>query len=447
MSLENIETIVILMMENRSFDHMLGHLSLPAFRLHEPVDGLTPPLRRDDYSNAYQGEPYYPFAMGDGKLPGDLPHEREFVATQIRKFGESYAMDGFVEAFGRYSKTNDMDHPPPMGYFTPAEVPITNFLARNFMVCDHWFASLPASTQPNRLMFLSGNAWTDHTSGILPPVGSLVLDWLEEKGVRWRVYHAGLSFFALLGRFADVLGPNFKSFSHLASDVADESAGTFPQVIFVEPSYADAPHIGSDHPNDNHPPLAVGFGEQFIRSVYEALTINAERWAKTLFLVVYDEHGGFFDHVPPPKIGYNPSPDANYPSFESLGVRVPALIASPFVRPDGVFSGLLDHTSILQLLMERFGLDPGKAAATIAARKNHPVHQVQSVSAALDRLDSPRTAIPSPPDVEIPISTVIAAPKPAQTPMQKAFEVAARQMMQHHPDETRSRYPELWHVL
>src|SRR5262249_39793238 len=140
----------------------------------------------------------------------------------------TYSMNGFVKAYYQDTTVNRTQHPEPMGIFPPSVVPITHFLAHNFAVCDRWFAPLPTSTQPNRLMALSGRSQIDHTSDQLVLAGRTLLDWATHHGVRWRVYHAGLSFFALLGRFDQVLGPHFRAFEHLASDVAMEAPDLFP---------------------------------------------------------------------------------------------------------------------------------------------------------------------------------------------------------------------------
>jgi phospholipase C len=134
-----------------------------------------------------------------------------------------------------------------------------------------------------------------------------------------------------------------------------------PNVIFIEPEYTDGPHA---HPNDDHPPSGVANGQLLVADIYNTLIRNPARWANTALLVTYDEHGGFFDHVPPLPIS---QPVAGF-QFNSSGVRVPALVVSPQVAPGSVFSGALDHTSILQLLADRFNPNQDYSAS-VGARQ------------------------------------------------------------------------------
>ena len=437
-----VDTIVIVLMENRSFDHMLGHLSYGPYANGTLVEGLHTPLTQLAYENLDEGNPYYPFVMTDGPLPGDLPHERPAVATQLAHSAVTgrYHMSGFVEAYYQFTTVNRTQTPEPMGFFPPSAVPTMSFLANQFAVCDHWFAPLPTSTHPNRLMALTGASRIDDTRDRLLPAGPTLLDWATSREVRWRVYHAGLSFFTLLGRFDLVLGPNFRAFEHLAFDVEHDAADLFPQLILIEPSYADAPHLGSDHPNDDHPPLAVGFGEQFLRQLYDALSCNPTRWTKTVLIVTYDEHGGFFDHVPPLAIPYDP-PDAAYPRFETTGVRVPALVVSPLVAAQQVYSGAMDHTSILQFLAERFS--PTEAGYSTDVNQRRALG-ITSVSEVLT-LSTPRPIIPAVPQEPIPSVALLGQGPSEKTPSQQAFETAALNMIKRYPRETAQKHPELWH--
>jgi phospholipase C len=441
--LSKVQTIVVLMFENRSFDHMLGHLSYDAAAGETSIDGLQEPLINPKYLNTYAGDAYYPFSMPDAPFASDLPHEREFVTTQLdwSDLKKQFLMDGFVEAYDRFTTATRTVQPYPMGFLPASSVWATSFLATNFAVCDRWFAPIPTSTQPNRLMLLTARSAIDATKGLFPPLpGRFVLDWLGDNKVRWRVYHCGISFFALLGKFELVLSDQFQSIDRLAADVANESEATFPQVIFIEPSYADAPHIGSDLPNDNHPPLAVGPGERLLTQVYEALTSNPERWASTLFIVTYDEHGGFYDHVPPLQVPHS-EPNNPYPPFTSTGPRVPGLVISPLVASRTVYSSPLDHTSVLQVLAERF--TPGtEYSPDVTVRKQAGIG---SVSAVLN-LDTPRVAIPTIPAPTVPAMIVLPTGAAAQpTKMQQAFADAATTMVTQYPQQTAQRYPELVH--
>jgi phospholipase C len=214
-------------------------------------------------------------------------------------------------------------------------------------------------------------------------------------------------------------------------------------VILIEPAYGDAPRIGGSLPNDNHPPLPVAPGEALLLQVYEALTCNPERWARTLLIVTYDEHGGFFDHVPPLPIRYDPAPNAVFRDpFLSTGLRVPALVVSPLVSPMSVFDGILDHTSILQLLAEKFA--PGEDGYSESV-ENRRRQGIRSVSEVLD-LAAPRTGIPKAPGAPLRAEVRLGGgPVAGATDMQLAFAAAANSMVQNFPKETAQKYPEVSH--
>jgi len=438
-----VDTVVMVMLENRSFDHMLGHMSYRQYDVGRRVEGLTDPLNREEYWNLYAGQPYYPFEMRDGVLPSDLPHDRDEIAQQIGYSPVSgrCTMRGFVEAYYAKTTVNWSRTPEPMGFYPPGEVPITAFLANNFAVCDQWFSPLPTSTLPNRLMAWTGSSRVDHTGMLFPSCGPTFLDWLSQRGVRWRVYHDGLSFFALLGEFGKIFGPDFRRFEELARDVANEPAATFPQVILIEPSYADAPHLGTDLPNDNHPPLPVRPGEQFLGIIYQALTVNPARWARTVWIVYYDEHGGFYDHVPPLPIPYDPRPEAAYPPFTTTGPRVPAVVVSPLIASRTVHKEMMDHTSILQFLAELFAPNETGYSDVVNARRNLGI---TSVSRVLN-LDRPRTAMPPLPAVAARSFLIPQESPENKRPLQTLFEKGAEEMVTNHEAETSAQYPEVWH--
>ena len=436
--LENIKTIVLLMFENRSFDHMLGHLTYDG--INTKVDGLTSPLSQ--YANIYNATQYAPFRFkGDTFLQKDLPHEMQQVATQLRKSPANgkYLMDGFVEAYINFTGAAPNPKSDPMGFFSAAQVPITSFLASNYLVCNRWFAALPTSTQPNRTMAFCGDSSIDSTKLQLISAAGNIFDWMKAHNVRWRVYHDGLSVFILYNElWKYVLSDNFRDYESMYSDFQSEPDASFPQVIVVEPTYQDAPHFGSDQPNDNHPPLAVGFGEEFLRRTYQAVTCNPARWGNTLMIAYYDEHGGFFDHVPPPSIGYKIK-GGTQTQFESLGVRVPGILISPYVAKGSVSQLLFDHTSVLQLLAEKF--TPGTPwSATVADRKASGINSISSALTA-----TPDLAAPPPPSDPIFAKTALgdniaAAP---EGDMGMAFEKAALAMMAAEPAGTQKKYPEL----
>src|SRR5262249_19702558 len=199
---------------------------------------------------------------------------------------------------------------------------------RNFAICDRWFAPLPCDTQPNRFMSLAGFTKLDVSSSH-PPDHRTFLEWCDDHRVRWRVYHDGFSFMTVFRRSV-LVSPGFRWFDGMARDVQHGEAASFPQVVVVEPEYDDDPF--AVHPNDNHPPSPMAPGEAFLARVFRAVTVNPARWASTMMIVVHDEHGGFFDHVPPLPIVTRPPAGSRWQPFTSTGPRVPALGVSPLVE-------------------------------------------------------------------------------------------------------------------
>jgi phospholipase C len=425
--IKDIDTVVIVLMENRSFDHMLGYLGLPPFNL--ALDGLQN-ASGPRYANPYNGQSYLPFHMNRLDMPHDPPHERQPIANQIGSvINGQYNMTGFVQSYymnGQISGPAPGTLPEVMGYFTPAEVPVTDFLARNFAVCDHWFSSIPASTQPNRLMAMSGYTLIDGNVHVLDDQ-YLLYDWLNDHRIGWRVYHEGIPFFALMPRIlARLLDDNFRGLDRLYNDFKDESEATFPEVIFVEPTYTDAPHIGT--PSDDHPPSSIVGGQTFLRNVYTALTCNPARWARTLMILTYDEHGGFFDHVSPPSIVTPPARNASYPQFVSSGVRVPGIVASPLVPAGTIYSQPLDHTSILTMMAQKYGAVRETYSAEVEVRRSVFTGNI----ADLVSLNAPRTAIPLPPGALT-----------GEDANAVAFKKAAATMADVDPDKMTNKFPEL----
>ena len=443
--LDQLQTIVIVMMENRSFDNMLGHLSMARFGNRRDVAGLVDPESNPGYTNFLDGQGYQPFEMKDGPLLHDLPHSRGRVATQLGKSGANFTMSGFVEAYFQASgsKVND---PPSMGFLSPGDTSMSTFLASQYAVCDNWFAPLPTDTQPNRSVAYSGYSLIEDTKPRPIPTakGSFVFEWLNAHNITWRVYHCGISFFALFDRFEEVLGPNFRSFRQFPGDLAADAASEMPQVIFIEPEYTDSPvHLGWT-PNDNHPPTGVGAGEHFLRDIYQVLTKDPAKWSRTLLIITHDEHGGFFDHVPPLGISTPVPPGSLFSTpFQSTGPRVPSLIVSPWIPAGKVFKQTMDHTSILQLLSEKFAGTPDYNDEVKRRREEG----IQSLSQALaESLDQPRADIPPLPQEIISSSVALAPVKPPQTDSQQAFDAAAKKLLAYDRQRALEKYPELVHL-
>jgi len=432
--LSQIQTIVILMMENRSFDHMLGYLRLPAYGSNPNVDGV-----RDDQAwlnsvaNTWDGVAYQPGPLLEPRVP-DPPHERPDIVLQLGAVGANgFALDGFVA-----SAKGDSD---VMRYQTPDKVPILNFFARNFRICDHWFAPLPASTQPNRLMAMAGYSLIDGNVNVLPN-HVLAYDWLTTHGVSWRVYHQGFfPFFSIMPRWLPEIatGDRFREFDRFATDMELESDDTFPQVIFIEPVYTDAPHAEAEG-TDDHSPSSVTGGQQLMLDVYSAL-LRSRHWTNSMLIVTYDEHGGFFDHVQPLPVETAP-PAGQYAGFPTIGIRVPAVIVSPFASAGTVCNANFDHTSILRFLGQKFGMEGGYSPE---------VDRRALVGSAADILDltAPRADQPQPPNPNVIVApaATVPAPLPPSNQNVEAFKQVAQQMKNHYPHQLATKFPPSRQIL
>ncbi|HJU20344.1 MAG TPA: alkaline phosphatase family protein [Stellaceae bacterium] len=430
--LDLIDTVVVVILENRSFDHMLGYLSL-AGPEPIPVDGLH---GDPEWLQRHANSGVAPFAFSVERID-DPPHDAAAVAVQLGAPAAPFPMNGFVESYRRR-------RPPPaderlvMGYYTGAAVPVFDFFARNFTVCDHWFAALPTGTQANRLMAMSGTTCLIDNAPLFLPDQPLVYDWLSERGVSWCVYQSGdfLPFFALMPRWQGEIAaslaldalvphahPRFRRYRNFARDWTTEQ--NMPAVIFIEPEYTDAPHVA---PNDDHPPTGITPGQVLLRDIYTALIANPVRWARTVMIVTYDEHGGFFDHVPPLPIPMRIPGHGPNPVFLVGGVRVPAFIVSPLVDPATIYPEPLDHTAVLQFLADKFA--GGIYSAAVGERQAF----LSPLTAAITRT-APRSAAPEPPEVGA--IEMVAATVPERSASAEAnaaaFRLAAAKIATDHP--------------
>ncbi len=423
--LPGIDQLVIVMLENRSFDSLLGYFSLDQWKntRSSPVNGLQTAKLSSGYVNpAADNTPRNPFAVTvDNLLASDLPHDRYGIMSQLDydTHQNVLRMDGFVRA--QYRQGPTPQYPSCMGYFTPDLVPMTNFLATEYKVCDRWFSAIPADTHPNRLMSLSGYTNID-TTGSLTRQQPTVVSYFENIGKRnsITVYAKRASFYSMLYDYAiEALtgSTRFKRWEAFATDW--NTPPTDPHVWVVEPGYADSPMCSwmtQGPPDDGHPPAPIAFAERFLYDVYTTVLQNPARWARTLMVVTFDEHGGFFDHEPPLMIP-TPAPQPNvYPDFPCTGVRVPALLVSPFVTRGSTFSYPMDHTSLLRMVADKFGggLPFGPP---VAARPVHSVWDAVDLSAA--RIDKPIAKAPPP----LPPTPI---PTDAGSPVARAFLSALR---------------------
>ena len=338
MSMNDINHLVVLMMENRSFDHVLGALTLNG---RTDIDGLPTPRG----SNPGSGGLIDQWPMDGQPYNYDVPHLRADVSDQYH----DRAMDGFVKTYVRGNPSGDPR--VPMGYYTDITFPVLYALAERFTVCDRWFSSVLSSTWPNRKYFHSGTRDEDDDTQLLPRFPGFrttpIYKAIEETDdptrpghkLSWKSYISDMPFLAFWYGFSFTHLSNFDSILGFARDCA---AGTLPHVAIVDPPF----QLAEDHPPHN--PL---LGEKFIGLVVDALT-TSQSWHDTVLLIVYDEHGGFYDHVPPeaPLIE-NKWKDTPY------GFRVPAIIVSPYSGGAKCVRDVFDHTSFMKSINERWNVE------------------------------------------------------------------------------------------
>lgn len=350
-----IEHLVVLMMENRSFDHVFGFLKSPDW----PIDGLTGTETNPDINGAPVR--VTPDARYSGDLTPDPGHD--FVSVNEQIFGNSTGtgtptMQGFVKAY--FGKTKDVAKSHNiMKCFGPGRLPAISTLAREYAVCDRWFASVPGPTLPNRAF-----AWAGTSLGRVdmnPNYLTLktVFELLDGHGVSSKIYFTDVT----IGLTVSFLLQRAKKFFAFFDSFRDDCKNNrLPAFSFIEPRFNDLSTPGQFFPAaDQHPDHHVFQGEIVIKSVYDAVTSNRQVWEKTLLLITYDEHGGLPDHVPPPAT-VNPGdrpPGSTLFSFERLGVRVPAVLVSPFIpRGTIIHDKVFDHTSIIATASKLFVNSP-----------------------------------------------------------------------------------------
>jgi phospholipase C len=423
--LASIKHIVVLMMENRSFDHMLGYLGLPGGI--EGVDGL-----QNAHPNfALDGTEYPPYAYGPGETafhkPGqpfdeslDPCHSPECVAEQLSEF-HGQKPGGFVKNFIEQKQPPEEWRRLPMGHYTAESVPVYDFLARQFCVCDRWHSSIPGDTWPNRLYSLAGKEGPKVHFGLLEELADLFTGKVPSIPIfeveaftrlladeQWRWYSDDPS--TLRGadkryRSFDLHRDNFAFFDRKlvseltqvlespiatnASFIDDAATGSLREVSWIDPNFVNL-HTLDPASNDDHPPSDILAGQELVLEAYDALTKTAD-WDDTLLVVCYDEHGGFYDHVDPP-----PVDDGS--AYATYGVRVPALAIGPRVKRE-VSHQIFDHTSLIKTILLRFAADPQQALAKMPAR----VQAAPDLGVLLQ--DEPRSDIPAHDDLHAIIDT------------------------------------------
>jgi phospholipase C len=361
-ALDEIEHVVVLMLENRSFDHMLGYLGLEADG--PDVEGLKPGMANEHDGRSY---PIFRLDRTASTKAQDPCHSGSCVDKQIAAGNGGFAAN-YIET------RQDAKAAEPvvvMGYYDGKQLPIYDFLARHFKVCDRWFCSLKGATFPNRLYAVAGRA-AGSRDNASPPVYNLpsFVRHLDTAGASWRWYthEVFATIWAIDRNYLPNTFDNVRPFSFGATADDFFSAardGKLAAVSWIDPNFVDiGGAVGS---NDDHPPSDVRAGQELVLKVFNALA-RSPAWERTLFVITYDEHGGFFDHVEPPAA----EDEEPRPEFHSYGPRVPAIVVSPRVRA-GVSHELFDHTSIINTCLVRFcrrdNLIPDMGARVSAA--NH----------------------------------------------------------------------------
>jgi phospholipase C len=378
--LNHIQHVVILIQENRSFDHyfgsyrgVIGFQDPNALTLSDG-SGLTV-FAQPGYPGGYDGNHLYPFHLdsyNNGECTNDINHSW----GPQHGYWDSGAMDGFVTE--HIAVDGSANGPLTMGYYTRKDLAFYYALADAFTVCDHYHCSVIGPTDPNRLYSMS--AWLDPAGTQGGPILSTsttrverfgTLSWttmpeqLQARGISWKVYGDPD------GNYGDNVLPYFKQYqtnSTLAANgltptypgtfQSDVAAGTLPQVSWIL-----APLVSSEHP-----PAPEEYGEVIAANVLNTLVSNSDLWANTALFITHDENGGFFDHVPPPVASSGtagefitasplPSEAGGIVGPIGLGFRVPLLVVSPWSRGGFVCHDTFDHTSLLRFLETRFGAE------------------------------------------------------------------------------------------
>jgi phospholipase C len=362
----SLDHIIVLMMENHSFDRMLGAL-LPYRADGGGIKGMAANLWNDDTSSTAMPPVRHAMAPTTTRLiPSDPMHDLADVLKQIGDYKDPTNL-GYVTNYATtYPNTTWQQRQEMMGYYDDGDndlVPYLHTLAKQYTICDRWFSSLPGPTFPNRVFMHTGTSlgYTDNSLAN-EWIQTSIYKFLDDNGISWGIYYSDMSSTVVLqpmplavpmSQFLDLVNPSPPNWS----------PANVPQYCFLEPNYGV---YSLKKQNDQHPMSDVVAGDLFIRDVYNKIRANEELWQSSLLVIIYDEHGGFYDHVPPPATVApdGPNVDSGF-NFKTLGVRVPAVLVSPWLD-QGVISDRFDHTSVLKFLIEKFGLTNGYLGNRVA---------------------------------------------------------------------------------
>jgi len=379
-----IEHVFVLMLENRSFDHLLGFSGITG------VDAVTEaPTKINGLigteSNSFNGQTYVVSSGADYRMPTDPGHEFPDVLRQLCGPAATYQSggpyppidnSGFVAS---YVASGGQDPGEIMKCYLPQQLPVQDALAREFVVCDNWHASMPGPTWPNRMfVHAASSRGLDHS-----PTTAEIAEWeaidglsfrngtifdaLQTKGIQRRLY--GGDDFPIVAALKGIHLDDIRHYSDFAADLAQAD---YPDgYIFIEPSY-DVLHDYKDG-TSQHPLADATRGEALIKATYEAIR-NSAAWESSLLIVTWDEPGGFYDHVSPPEAPApgDTEPGAEYNqygfTFQRYGPRVPAIVVSPLIPKNLIDHRIYDHASIPATLEALWGLNPMTARDARANR-------------------------------------------------------------------------------
>ena len=354
-ALEKIKHIVVLMLENRSFDHMLGFLQSDQYGIEGLQGDETIP--EDPTVN-----PPVPVRVADTAhylhdLDIDPGHDVHNVNIQLFNVPEGPFTTpplnrGFVFDYAQQPGNTLQKAHNIMRCFAPDKLPVLTTLAKEFAICDHWFASVPGPTWPNRF-FVHAATSDGHVDNQLRAYAMrTIYDNLKDAGVSWRIYFHDFPRALALARLrTSVLKKGFQLFTDF---LADARNAQLPGYSFIEPRYFD---FFGKKANDQHPRHDVSLGELLIAEVYEALR-HSPLWDQSLLIILSDEHGGLYDHQPPLSAVNPDGQNATDPvfQFDRLGLRVPAVLVSPYIPQGTIDHQAYDHTSVLATVKKAFNL-------------------------------------------------------------------------------------------
>jgi len=346
--LDQLTHVVVLMMENRSFDHMLGSLKADDPR----IDGLTGLESNPDTTGTIVK--VSPQAQYQSQLDPDPNHDFAPVNQQIFNGGTAASMQGFIASY--FEQRRDVKHSRKiMYYFKREKLPVLTTLALEYTVFNRWFSSIPGPTLCNRAFAHYGTSFGHVGMELFYANQTIksIYERLDAAGITAKIYYFDQQSSTM--EIVNLLQNQPQFFGTYAQFLDDCARGTLPAYSFIEPNFSDHDsNAGAMLASDQHPDHHVLEGERFIASIYNAIRGNPALWASTALLITYDEHGGIFDHVPPPACtadGFVAQPKdtgTNQPFlFDRLGVRVPAVLVSPWVPRNTVVSGrVFEHASI-----------------------------------------------------------------------------------------------------